>query len=99
MKLPWPAAYLWYINGIADRLGAHINSDIYKPETFISLAGAARKALEHLGRIAPDMPQAKALRGTIAFLTGDTKTWLAMQYEIFAFQEQQVLLASQSTAT
>ena len=94
MKLPWPAAYLWYINGIADRLGAHINSDIYKPETFISLAGAARKALEHLGRSAPDMPQAKALRGTIAFLTGDTKTWLAMQYEIFAFQEQQVLLAS-----
>jgi len=45
------------------------------------------------------MPQARALQGAIAFLMGDTKTWLALQYEIFAFQEQQLLLASQSTAT
>ena len=94
LSIPWAAAYLWNVGKLVDKLSVNIESDNYDAPFGAKLHAEVVSKLDLLERFAPSLKQAIELRGTIALLSGRTAEWLAIQYQVFEFQEYQARLVS-----
>ena len=94
MSIPWAAAYLWDVGKLVEKLSVNIESDNYDAPFGAKLHAEVVSKLDLLERFAPNLKQAIELRGTIALLSGRTAEWLAIQYQVFEFQEYQARLVS-----
>jgi len=92
LSIPWPAAYLWDIGKMVEKLSVNIESDNYEEPFGAKLHAAVVSKLDLLERFAPNLKQAIEFRGRIALLSGRIAEYLAIQIQLFELQENRARL-------
>ena len=93
LSIPWPAACIWHIGKLAERLSNNIESNAYNAAYAAKLDAEASFRLDALEHFAPNMQATAELRAAFALWAGRTREWLATQYKIFEIQENRARLA------
>jgi putative glycosyltransferase (TIGR04372 family) len=93
LSVPWPAAIIWHLGKLAERLSKNIESDDYDAVYAAKLDAEAVRQLNLLEQFSPDLQAAVELRSLFALWAGRTGEWLATQYKIFEVQENRARLA------
>lgn len=86
-QIPWPAAYLWRIQNLTNRLSKLIESESYNSKLAENLRVKVGWYLAYLERIGHKSPQASGFRGYIGLLAGNLSEFIEAQLAIFEFQE------------
>ena len=92
LSIPWPAAYIWHIGKLAERLSINIESIDYNAGYAAKLDAEAIRQLDLLEHFAPNLQATAELRAAFALWAGRTAEWLAIQYQVFDLQENRVRL-------
>ena len=92
LSVPWPAAYIWYIEKLADRLVNNFESSKFDPVYAAELDAEATRKLDLLEHFEQDLEQASHLRAAFAMWAGRTAEWLSAQYKSFEIQENRARL-------
>lgn len=87
LSAPWPAAIIWHIGKMAERLSNNIESKHYDAVYAAKLDAEAVRQLNLLEHFSPNLQAAAELRSAFALWAGRTGEWLAMQCKIFEIQE------------
>ena len=93
LSVPWPAAIIWHVGRLAERLSNNIESDNYDAGCAAKLDAEAVRQLNLLEHVSPNLQEAAELRSAFALWAGRTGEWLAPLYKIFEVQEYRARLA------
>ena len=92
LSIPWPAAYIWHIGRIAERISNNIESNAYNAAYAAQLDADASRELDRLEHFAPNLQPTVELRATFALWAGRIAEYLAIQYQLFELQENRARL-------
>ena len=92
LAVPWPAAYIWHIEKLAECLAINIESSSYDAVYAAELDAEAIRALNLLDHLAQNLERASDLRGAFALWAGRTAEWITTQYKSFEIQENRARL-------
>ena len=92
LSVPWPAAYIWHIEKLAERLAINIESSNYDAGYAAELDAEAIRKLDLLDHFAQNLQSASDLRGAFALWAGRTAELLSAQYKSFEIQENRARL-------